>query len=124
MYQIQYAAFEDESTLSDNFNATLIIKDYNISHWTANNSGLWLGLGYGSSQIENSDVTVCSYNFTNQTTIDVFICQDGKYENGTFNFAENQNITNVRTIIAEYDFINLIANFSVGFMRPFITNEN
>lgn len=109
--------------MSDTFNATLIIKDYNISHWSANNSGLWLGLGYGSQQIENSDVTICSYNFTNFTS-DSFICQDGKYENGTFNFSENQNVTDVKTIIAEFNFETNTANFSVGFMRPFITNEN
>jgi hypothetical protein len=55
---------------------------------------MWLGLGYGSEQIENSDVTICSYNFTNFTQ-NFFACQDGKYENGTFNFNENQNVTDV-----------------------------
>ena len=109
--------------MSDTFNATLIIKDYNISNWSANNSGLWLGLGYGSQQIENSDVTICSYNFTN-FTFESFICQDGKYENGSFNFSENQNVTDVKTIIAEFNFETNTANFSVSFMRPFITNEN
>ena len=84
---------------------------------------MWLGLGYGSQQIENSDVTICSYNFTNSTS-DSFICQDGKYENSTFNFTENQNVTDVITILAEFNFETNTANFSVGFMRPFITNEN
>lgn len=109
--------------MSDTFNATLIIKDFNISDWTANNSGLWLGLGYGSDMIENSDVTICSFNFTNSTT-DTFICQDGKYENGAFNFDENQNVTDVRTILAQFNFETNTSNFEVGFMRPFITNEN
>jgi hypothetical protein len=30
----------------------------------------------------------------------------------------------VKTLIAEFNFETNLANFSVGFMRPFITNEN
>jgi hypothetical protein len=81
--------------LQDFFNASLTLKDYNISTWTVeSSSGLWMGLGYGSAQLEGTDFTVCEYNFTNSTTgTDKFICRDGIYENGAFNFNENQNLT-------------------------------
>jgi hypothetical protein len=36
--------------LQDFFNASLTLKDYNISTWTVeSSSGLWMGLGYGSA---------------------------------------------------------------------------
>ena len=109
--------------LQDFFNASLIVKDYNISTWSnTTNTGLWLGLGYGSSQLEGTDFTVCEYNYTNSTS-DSFVCMDGMYENGGFNFSENQNITSNQTVQADFNYETGTANFTVNFVRPFLTEE-
>ena len=124
LYSINFTAYEDQQSLNDFFNATLSIQDYNISTWNATNGdGVWLGLGYGSQQLEGSDFTVCEYRFMDQPT-DSFSCLDGKFENGNFTFNENQNITGVQTLNASINFENKTGNFSVAFSRPFITNEN
>jgi hypothetical protein len=72
-YSINYTVYEDEAELKDFFNATLSIQDFNISSWntTDGTQGLWLGLSYGSKIRNNSDSTVCRYDFTNATS-DVF----------------------------------------------------
>ena len=72
-YGINYTVFEDESQSKDFLNATLSIQDFNISSWntTDGTQGLWLGLSYGSRIRNNSDSSVCRFDFTNSSS-DVF----------------------------------------------------
>jgi hypothetical protein len=72
--------------------------------------------------LEGSDFTVCEYIFTNSTT-DQFVCKDALFENGSFNFDENQNLTSNKTLQADFNFENGTANFAVNFVRPFLTEE-
>ena len=51
------------------------------------------------------------------------MCKDALFENGSFNFDENQNLTSNKTLQADFNFENGTANFTVNFVRPFLTEE-
>lgn len=122
---MDYSVYENVTSLQDYFNATLMLQDLNISAWNTTNGtqGLWLGLGYAPER-SNADATVCSYNFTNSTE-DRFQCFDVKWTPEGLNFTNdtNQDLLNFTTLNVTFDFANQTGNFSVLFIRPFLSND-
>jgi hypothetical protein len=50
----------------------LRLKDYDISSWTSTqgNFGIWLGIGFGKTVMDGSDIVHCQYAFSNNTAVD------------------------------------------------------
>jgi hypothetical protein len=56
---------------------SVTIKDVDISDWgTQGNMGYWVGLGFGSSVMANSDIVMCAFRYTGESSNDQFSCFD------------------------------------------------
>jgi hypothetical protein len=70
-YTIDYSNPEN-STIS----MTLNVFDYNTTDWlTDGTTGFYVGVGYNTTTMVNSDITFCTLLHTGDS--DTFICQDG-----------------------------------------------
>ena len=57
------------------------MKELDITSWSVQgNNGLWMGIGFGSSIMSGSDISLCRIAYTNQST-DAFVCED-RYATG------------------------------------------
>lgn len=55
---------------------TLKVTNVDYSTWTSQSqSGYWLGIGFGKTAMINSDIVICSFKYTAQST-DKFVCTD------------------------------------------------
>ena len=75
-YKIQYNVI-NETSANPTLNVTLSITGFDTSKWTTadGKTGLYLGLGFGRSEMKNVDAINCFYLWTNKTT-DAFQCMD------------------------------------------------
>ena len=61
---------------------TLRMKDVDVTTWTTQGKqGLWLGVGFGKQVMDGSDIVHCQYTYSNQSTVDKFVCND-RYASG------------------------------------------
>ncbi|CDW71904.1 UNKNOWN [Stylonychia lemnae] len=108
---------------------TLVLNNYDISSWSSANGqqGVWLGIGYGSKTMTNTDMVTCRYYYTNSQS-DIFHCSDQYTDNSRGRFNDTtQSIQNVKTnsnpIIKTAGQTLTKANFSVSFERLFATKD-
>jgi hypothetical protein len=103
-------------------NATLSITGFDTSSLTTpdGKSGLYLGLGFGSTEMKNVDAINCLYFWSNKTT-DAFVCYDMYFNSSRLPVAtpESQDAKNVKTNIANLK----TGEFSVTFQRAFNTTD-
>ncbi len=60
--------------------------------------GYWLGIGFGSTSMTNSDVVMCAFRYTGTTSNDQFSCSDYySYSAGYPSLDANDNIDDIAT---------------------------
>ncbi|CDW84983.1 UNKNOWN [Stylonychia lemnae] len=73
-YSAEWDTIDDSGTLR--LKITLRMKDLDITSWrTQGDNGLWMGIGFGSTQMAGSDLALCTIAYTNSSQ-DSFVCED------------------------------------------------
>lgn len=76
------------------------MKQFNTSSFGTNGTagnGMYVGIGFGTTQMSNADMIVCAYYFHNKAT-DAFTCADMKTDGDRVPTADaSQDIYNVST---------------------------
>lgn len=88
---------------------------------------MYVGLGFGTTEMSNADIIACLYYFYNKAT-DAFVCSDMKTDSNNNPTADSsQDIYNVSTVSpTSYTRTATTANttnFIIKFTRPMITND-
>ena len=87
---------------------------------------MFVGIGFGTTEMSNADIVICSYNFTNKAS-DAFTCGDVKTDGNNIPYPDqSQDIYNVSTLVgvgARTASSAALANFGVKFTRPMRTND-
>eukprot|EP00347_Sterkiella_histriomuscorum_P023987 403332698 len=108
-------------------NITLSLSNYDITQWGNNVNGqygMYMGIGLGSSTMQNSDLILCTYVYRNRSD-DKFNCYDQYTNNDRTRFNDTSNdIVNTFTISPSVSPLKLgKTNFTVKFQRKFRTSE-
>ncbi|TNV76666.1 hypothetical protein FGO68_gene12215 [Halteria grandinella] len=102
VYSAEWFTFVDQESLPK-------IRDWG----TQGNMGYWLGIGFGSSTMVDSDIIMCAFRYTGQSSNDQFSCFDfHANEEGAPALDEIDNIVDISTTTTfGTDVVTLTATF-------------
>jgi hypothetical protein len=106
----------------------LRLKDYDISSWTSSQGsfGIWLGVGFGKTVMDGSDIVHCQYAFSNNSAVDKFVCND-RYASGyqlpPLDSVRNTADVNTNVVIKRQVDGKFMATFEATFDRPVNTGD-
>ena len=117
--------YTDYFTYSDSLGSlylrmTLTLSNYDYSTWTSTTggNGIWLGVGFGSQVMADSDIVICTLRFYGEDAGDEFVCTDRYANDNAMPLADSvQNVTYISTSTMYTSSIKR-AEFSVTFDRP------
>jgi hypothetical protein len=81
-------------------NYQLNLQSFDVSSWGVNGTGgygMYLGLGLGSTDMDDAHLVLCRYQFTNAKT-DAFYCNDATSTHNVVSNSTSNNLYNVTTV--------------------------